>query len=82
MRHDRDNARAWRLLSIAYGRTDQPGLSALASAELAMLAGRYTDAVGFAKRATQHLAYGSPGQLRAEDIEHAAANALKKKENK
>ncbi|MFQ5786036.1 MAG: M48 family metalloprotease [Alphaproteobacteria bacterium] len=82
VRRDRDNGSAWRLLSIAYGRTERPGLSALASAELGLLAGRYSEAVGFSKRAIKRLPFGSPGRLRAEDIEHAAKLAMKRaKEN-
>ena len=78
VRQDAENVLAWRLLSIAYGRTDRLGLSWLASAERAMLVGRHRDAAGFAKRANKMLPNGSPGQLRAEDIEFAAQQALKK----
>lgn len=82
VRLDREDAKAWRLLSIVHGRTGKTALSTLASAERALLVGRYADAVGFAKRAGQQLAYGSPGRLRAEDIERAAKDALKKAEKK
>ncbi len=82
VRQGRDNARAWRLPSVAYGRTEQPGLSALASAERAFLVGRHDEAVAFAKRAADRLPFGAPGRLRAEDIEHAAENALKKRKKK
>ncbi len=82
VRQNQENVRAWRLLSVAYGRTDQPGLSALASAERAFLVGRYGEAVAFAKRAADRLPFGAPGRLRAEDIEHAAENALKKRKKK
>ena len=78
LRKDREQPGAWRLLSVAYGRTDQFGLSWLASAERAMLTGRPKDAIGFAKRANDLLAVGSPGQLRAQDIEFVAKQALKK----
>ena len=74
-----DNATAWRLLSIVYGRSDDPGRSALASAEHALLVGRYKDAIRFADRADNFLPFGSPSQLRVEDIRFTAENALKKK---
>ncbi len=76
---DHDSASAWRLLSIVYGRSDEPGRSALASAEFALLTGRYKDAIRFADRADNFLAFGSPSQLRVEDIRYTAENALKKK---
>lgn len=79
VRQGEETARAWRLLSIVYGRTDRPGMSALASAERAMHAGRYGDAISFARRAIERLPFGSPGRLRAEDIESAARLAKKKK---
>ncbi len=81
LRRDRDNRSAWRFLSIAYGRADKPGLSALASAERALLGGSFAEAVSFATRAAARLPFGSPGQLRAEDVRSAAESALKRKKN-
>ena len=79
VRQDRNDPSVQRLLSIAYARTGRPGLAALASAEQALLTGRYVDAVAFSKRADKLLPFGSPGQLRAQDVQVAAENALKKK---
>jgi len=62
----------WRQLSVAYGRDGQLGLSSLAQAEQAMLAGRRVDARGFAERAERLLPPGSPHILRAQDIKSAA----------
>ena len=76
VRQDSEQPQAWRLLSIAYGRTDRLGLSWLASAQRAMLTGRPKDALEFATRANKMLPNGSPGQLRAQDIEFAAKNVL------
>ena len=45
----------------------------------ALLIGRYKDATRFADRADNFLAFGSPTQLRVEDIRYTAENALKKK---
>ncbi len=81
LRRDRDNTSAWRFLSIAYGRADKPGLSALASAERALRGGNPAEAVSFATRAAARLPFGSPGQLRAEDVRSAAESALKRKKN-
>ena len=82
VRQDDENAKAWRLLSIVHGRADRFGLSALASAERAMLTGRPKDARSFAQRAGKLLPAGSPGGLRAEDIERAAENDLKRRKRK
>ena len=79
VRRDPRMPRAWRLLAIAYGRTGKPGASALASAEFTFRVGRYGDAVAFAKRALKHLPAGSPGALRAEDVQSAAKLALQKR---
>ncbi len=79
VRQDDGYPLAWRLLSIAYGRTDRLGLSSLASAERAMLMDDHQAAIAFAKRADDLLPAGAPGQLRAQDIKFAAKQALNKK---
>lgn len=78
VQQERRNAGAWRLLSVGYGRNGKLGLSTLASAENAMLRGRYRDAQQFARRAADQLPQGSPGRLRAEDLQLAADDAVKK----
>ncbi|MBM3502725.1 MAG: tetratricopeptide repeat protein [Alphaproteobacteria bacterium] len=72
VRHDPDIIQAWQLLSIAYGRNQQFGLSSLASAERALRTGRMDEARGHATRAERELPVGSPGYLRAQDIVNAA----------
>ena len=64
-----------------YSRSDvvNPGRSALASAERALITGRYREAVAFSKRAEGRLPFGAPGHLRAGDIQRAAEARLKKK---
>ena len=62
------NARAWRLLAVAHGRSGNDALALLASAELALLRGRASDAQRFAERALRDLPVGSPASQRAEDI--------------
>ena len=70
---DPDATGAWRELAVAYGRDGQLGLSALASAEFSIRAGRQRDARRHAGRASRLLPQGSPGWLRAQDIETALA---------
>jgi predicted Zn-dependent protease len=63
---------AWRLLATAYGRTDRMGLAAVALAEEALVHGDREQAVAQARRALDLLPAGSPGHLRARDIEAVA----------
>ena len=79
VRQDAEYPLAWRLLSIAYGRNDRLGMSALASAERAILVGNRKDAIVFAQRADKLLPAGAPGQLRAQDIEFVAKQARRRK---
>ncbi|MCF4164508.1 M48 family metalloprotease [Zavarzinia compransoris] len=67
-REDPDNSMAWYQLAIAYGRQDNIGMAALASAERFMLTGKLEDAYQQAQRAEAALPVGSPGALRAADI--------------
>jgi predicted Zn-dependent protease len=75
---ERDYTGAWHQLSIAYGRSGRLGLSALASAEQHLSTGNFKTARDQALRAQQKLPEGSPGSLRAQDIERAAMDGLKK----
>lgn len=65
---DSENAMAWYQLAIAYGRKENIGMAALASAERFLLIGQFEDAYQQAQRAQQKLPAGSPGALRAADI--------------
>lgn len=67
---DPQNGEAWRLLSVAYGRTDQIGMAQLSQAELLVLRGRKGEARAFAERAQRNLPPNSPAWLRAEDIKN------------
>ncbi len=69
---DPDATGAWQQLAVAYGRNGQLGLSSLSSAEFGVRAGRKRDARYHAGRALRILPQGSPGWLRAKDIEIAA----------
>lgn len=68
---------AWHQLAIAYGRSGQMGLSALALAEEAMLQRRYKDAIYQAGKAETLFAKGTKEHLQASDILNAANNAIK-----
>jgi predicted Zn-dependent protease len=70
VRIDRNSSAAWRSLAIAYGRDGQFGRSSLASAERALLSGRGDQARTHAKRAEEQLPVGSPGAIRAGDIQN------------
>ena len=67
------NAGAWRLLSIAYGRDGQLGMTALALAESAGARGDAKEARQQADRALKLLPENSPAWLRAQDIFNAAS---------
>lgn len=77
---EKNNAFAWKLLSIAYGRLNDFGLSTYALAEYNLLTGRYQTAIETATKAKEMLKYGSAEWIRSEDIITYAKN--KKKQNK
>jgi len=68
LRYDRTIPLCWRLASIAYGRNNQLGMSALMLAEYNQLTGSPTDARQQANKAIRILPKNSPGWIRAQDI--------------
>lgn len=72
MRQEPEFSRGWRQLAVAHGRLGDIGMAALALAEEASLLGRKRDARQQAQRSQALLPVGSPGWLRAQDIENAA----------
>ncbi len=62
------NYAAWRLLSVAYGRSGDIGMASLAMAEAASSRGQAGEARQNAVRAQELLPAGSPSWLRAQDI--------------
>ncbi len=66
-----DNPDAWRSLAIAYGRSGDIGMAALALSEQGMAQGDYKLAIGQAQRAQQLLPPG-PQRQRAQDLLAAA----------
>jgi predicted Zn-dependent protease len=66
------NARAFHLLATAYGRSGDQPMATLAQAEEFLARGKNREAKEFADRAMQGLKVGSPGWLKAQDIQFAA----------
>ena len=62
----------WRLMAVAHGRNGDLGQAAVALAEQALLEGRRFDARDQARRAMRMLPSGSPGWLKAQDVESQA----------
>ena len=69
------NAEAWRLLAIAYGKNNNMGQMALALAEQGASSGNYKDARQQAQRAMQILPRG-PARQRAQDIADEAKRQI------
>jgi predicted Zn-dependent protease len=77
-RFEAESPKLWRLLAVIYGRENNLGLAALATAELALLQGRPRDARDQARRALRLLPAGAPGQIRAQDLENQAIQELER----
>jgi predicted Zn-dependent protease len=69
------NAHAFHLLATAYGRSGDEPMATLAQAEEFLARGKNKEAKAFADRALQGLKEGSPGYLKAQDIQFAADQA-------
>lgn len=74
--HESDDPLSWRLLATVYGQEGRENQALLATAEEAFAEGRYRDAKGQAHNLEKRFPFGSPGALRAQDLEQAAADAL------
>jgi predicted Zn-dependent protease len=75
-----DNGDAWRFLAIAYGRSGNVGMAALALAEQNMATGSYRQAIQEAQRAQQLLPAGAQRQ-RAQDLQAEARRQRQIQEN-
>jgi len=75
-----DNASAWRLSAIVYGRMGNEGMTALSLAEAALARRDLAEARQHALRAEDLLPAGSPGWLRAQDVDAHAEQLQKKRE--
>jgi predicted Zn-dependent protease len=80
LRVEDDNAEAWRFLAIAYGRSGELGLAALAIAEQNMAEGNYREAAQQADRAQKQLPPG-PQRQRAQDLAQDAKRAQHDQQN-
>jgi len=58
----------WRLSSVAYARLNNPGMTSLARAEMAILRGNRAEAQSHAAAAERQLQAGTPAWQRAQDI--------------
>lgn len=76
-KHEHDVPDLWRLMGVAYGRQGDIGMASSALAQEALLEGRRDDARDQARRAMRMLPPGSPGWLRAQDVENAAIRGKK-----
>ena len=72
LRFERQMPMAWRFMATVEGRLGNDGEASLALAEESMLRGDRKTAMAHTKRAIERLPQGSPGWLRAQDIETAA----------
>lgn len=74
---ERENSFIWRQLAIAYGRSNQLGMSNLALAEEALLTNNIPDAEQFVRRADEYITANSPAALRRQDLLKAIERAKK-----
>jgi len=63
-----DSFDLWRLSSVAYARLNNPGMTSLARAEMAILRGNRAEAQSHAAAAERQLQAGTPAWQRAQDI--------------
>lgn len=77
---DADNALAWRLLALAYGRAGESALADYAMAETAVRSGEYDRALFHVGRAQSQVPRGSPTWLRLEDIDTEARRRRRDKD--
>lgn len=75
-----NNAGAWRLAAVAYGRLGDQGMTALALAESALARGKYEEARERAAHATGLLPENTASWLRAQDLQNEADRRLKKED--
>ncbi|MGD1878928.1 MAG: M48 family metalloprotease [Kiloniellaceae bacterium] len=73
-----NNAGAWRLSAVAYGRLGDQAMTALSLAESALARGKYAEASDRAEHATGLLEENTAPWLRAQDLKNEAERRLKK----
>ncbi len=75
-----NNPTAWRLSAVAYGRLGDQGMTSLSLAEESLARRKLREAQQQARRAQNLLPEGSPGWLRAQDLETLAGQLRAKQE--
>ena len=80
MTFETNNGAAWHFLAIAYGRSGNMGMAALAQAEQNLIQGNYRQAEGLAMHAKNLLPPGAKRQ-RAEDLASDARRDRQRQEN-
>jgi len=78
VREEPDNAFAWRLLGIGYGRRGDEGPASAAMAEYALLSGDPAQALYHVDKAFGHLKQSDPRWLRLQDVRQEAQNRLER----
>jgi len=63
-----DTWELWRMMAEGYSRLNNPGMTSLARAEMALLRGQRSEAQAHADAATRQLQSGTPAWQRAQDI--------------
>ena len=74
---DPENPEAWDLLATSYDRNNNPGMSAYAAAERAILTGQFGDVARYSNQAEKLLEKDTPTWYRLQDIKVSAQNALR-----
>ena len=73
---DPEDPFAWDLAAKSYLQTNEPGLSAYAAAERALLLGQFGDVVRYSRESERLLEKGTPTWYRLQDIKVSAQNSL------
>ena len=82
LQEDPTNVFAWDLSAKSYAINDQPGLSAYAASERALLMGQLGDVVRYTRRAEAELPTGTPIWVRLQDIKAVARNYIEEMQSK
>ncbi|MCB2107431.1 MAG: M48 family metalloprotease, partial [Rhodobacteraceae bacterium] len=76
LRQDPEDPWAWDLAAKSYLQSNNPGMSAYAAAERALLTGQFGDVVRYTRRAEELLEKDTPTWYRLQDIKVTAQNYL------
>jgi len=77
-----ENAYAWDMLARSYAQSEEPGLSAYAAAERAILLGQFGDVARYSNQAEKLLEKDTPTWYRLQDIKVLAQNYLREMRDK